>query len=260
MRVALCFYGQPRYIENTYTWLSHKYHIIDKYNADVFAHTWINNKEEKFIVSDWVDKNSIDIENLNASNIILKRYKPKKYIFEESKTFELNDITREVIKEKEISYELNYEGDFHYSLNNENNLLSHLYSISKVIELLKDEKKYDFVILSRYDNYIKSIPNLYQLDNSKLYLDNNSPFTFSDILMIGGQENIEAFNCINNICELCKNILYFTPDEFKRIAYQKKFNNFVPKPDVYNYIHGEEIRIPFDVSIVKTNTLEKLQK
>lgn len=44
MKVALCFYGQPRWIENPYSWFSHKYWIIDRYKADIFAHTMDNIK------------------------------------------------------------------------------------------------------------------------------------------------------------------------------------------------------------------------
>ena len=64
-----------------------------------------------------------------------------------------------------------YNGEFYYSLNNENNTLSQIYSVSKSISLLGD--RYDCVILSRYDNFIYNFPNLNDLNMNNLYLNNS---------------------------------------------------------------------------------------
>ena len=40
MKVALLFFGQPRFLENSLPFESHKDHIINKYDTDVFCHTW----------------------------------------------------------------------------------------------------------------------------------------------------------------------------------------------------------------------------
>ena len=171
MKVALCFFGQPRHLNNPYTFLSHKYWIIDRYNADVFCHSWISGGEKKLEYSDWVDKkyhNSIELKN--SSDIILNKYKPKKYLFESPKFFSLDDDSKNILKEKEKKYLEDWKGEFNWTKNNENNTLSQLYSISKSISLLQDEK-YDWIILSRYDNYIYDFPNLYTLE--KIYENKN---------------------------------------------------------------------------------------
>jgi hypothetical protein len=255
LRVALCFSGQPRNIENPYTWLSHKHHIIDKYQADVFAHTWINDDERQFDYSDWVYEKSIT-ESQHSDELILKKYKLKNHIFEKPKHFTLDEKSRTIITEKENVFFQKYN-QRHYSLNNENNTLSQLYSVSKSIELI--DGKYDWVILSRYDNYIWNMPNLYQLDKDNLYLNNRQYFNFSDLLIFGGQEQIETLNCYNKIPELCEKINYFTPEEFKRVAYQNVYKPTDNKNE-YEYIIGQEKRISIGVGIARLkNSIENLQ-
>ena len=51
--------------------------------------------------------------------------------------------------------------------------------------------------------------------------------------------------CYDNIPNLCNDIKYFTPEEFKRSAFQTKYET--------------EVRIPIGVSIARSNTLSKLQ-
>jgi len=243
MKVALCLYGQPRHINNPYTWLSHKYHIIDKYKTDIFIHTWISGAKKEFEYSDWVNiekRNAVESEN--ASNLILKKYNPKKYIFEPPRFFSLDENSKITIKEKEKEYLKIWNGDFNWSENNENNTLSQLYSLSKSVELI--DAQYDWIILSRYDNYIYDFPNLYQLEKDNLYLDNKFIYNFSDVLIVGGQKQIETLNCFDKIPELCEKISYFTPEEFKRVAFQMKY---------------KEKRIRIGVAIARTDSLEKMQ-
>lgn len=255
MKVALCFYGQPRYINNPYVWLSHKYWIIDKYNTDVYVHSWISGSEKEFEFSDWVQNKQNITEDINSSNIILNKYKPKKYIFESPKEFSLDEQSKNLLKQKEKEYCSRINGSFLWSDLNENNCLSHLYSISKVLNLC--EKDYDWIILTRFDNYIKNFPNLYNLDNNGLYLDNQFLYNFSDVLVFGGYQHVITLDCYNGITELCNDIRYFSPEEFKRVAYQKVFGTLGTGD--YEYIYGIEKRIRIDVSIVRSNTLEDMQ-
>ena len=72
-----------------------------------------------------------------------------------------------------------YNGEFYYSLNNENNTLSQIYSVSKSISLLGD--RYDCVILSRYDNFIYNFPNLNDLSKSYA-IDSSGNITTPEII------------------------------------------------------------------------------
>ena len=267
MKIALCFFGQPRFLNNPYTYLSHKFWILDKYNTDIYIHTWIDGEEKECKYSDWVlyqqslrnEKYETPKEYKGIENDIIKKYKPKKYIFENSKHFSLDEKSRNIIKEIEKDFISKYGNElkFNYSENNENNVLSQLYSMSKSISLIDSE--YDWIILSRYDNYIWDFPNLYQLDKNNLYLNNTYLYNFQDVLMFGGQKHIEILNCFDSIPELCKKIDYFTPEEFKKCAYR---NIYQPDPnDGYLYLYqiGKEKRISIGVGIVRTNTLENLQ-
>ena len=237
MRVALCFFGQPRVIENPHTYQSHVDHIISKYDVDVYAHTWISGGERELEYSDWVSRNTRSAEHPNAANIIIDRYNPKKYIFEEPRVFSLDEVSRETIK----SCGPCPAGAYYWSLNNENNTLSHLYSLSNSIKLL-DGESYDWVVLSRYDNYIDHFPNLNELDSNSLYLSSQYNH-FVDVMMFGGQEHVSRLNCFDQIPDLCTKIGYFTPEEFKRVSYNQP-----------------ESRIYIGVGIARTNTLEGLQK
>jgi hypothetical protein len=246
MKVALCFFGQPRLLDNPYTWLSHKNLIIDRYNTDVFIHTWISGNEIQFELATHIQEKHKPflIEDKNSEEKILKKYKPKKYIFEKPKYFSLDEETKNLLKEKKQEYENRINGSFLWTPNNENNTLSQIYSITKVINLLKDEK-YDWVILSRYDNYMKDFPNLYQLDSNNLYIAEDLPYNFNDVLIFGGQSQMDSLACYDKIPELCYKISYFASEEFKRVAFLDKYE--------------KEKRFSFDVGVVRTNTLEDIQ-
>lgn len=242
MKIALCFYGQPRHIENPYTFLTHKYFILDRYETDVFVHTWISGEEKEFEYSDWVKKQN-GKEPKNAQDLIITKYKPKKYKFEKPIHFSLDEKTRKILKQKEEEYIKIWNGSFNYSINNENNTLSQLYSMSESINLVDDN--YDWIILSRYDNYIIDIPNLYQLEKDNLYLHNKYPYNFTDLMIIGSQPQIKSLACYDQIEELCEKINYFTPEEFKRLAFQLKYE--------------KEKRVNISIAIARSNTLKDLQ-
>jgi hypothetical protein len=240
LKVALCMFGQPRVIQNKFTFQSHLDHVINKYETDVYCHSWISNQEKLFEYSDWVDVSKRLSQDISAKQIILEQYKPKRFLFEEPKQFSLTGEYRELAKNSGKCP----VGGYYWSENNENNLMSQLYSISKSIRLL-DGEKYDWVILSRYDNYIENIPSLYELEQDNLYLSNQHKH-FVDVLMLGSQKEINTMDCFDDIPELCKEINYFTPEEFKRASFKRKFYS--------------EKRIDIVVGIARTNTLDGLQK
>jgi hypothetical protein len=232
MRVALCIFGQPRVINNPHTLQSHEDWIIKKYNADVFAHAWISGKETPFSYSDWVRSEFVDCEDTNTANIILQKYKPKKYKFEQPTIFSLPEEARERVSS------LNF-----YSPNNENNTLSHLYSLSTAISLV--DESYDWVIVSRYDNYVRYLPELNDLDSDKLYITTDYGDHFPDHMIFGGQRQMNTLNCYNSIPDLCNSITMFTPESFKRAAFYS--------------LNEVESRVRLEVGIARTLTLDNLQ-
>jgi hypothetical protein len=135
LKIAICFYGQPRHLDNPHTFLSHKHWIIDRYKADVFCHAWISGEEIEFEYADQVKPHLKTKEDKNAKDIILTKYNPKNYLFEKPRKFEMLEL-RPLLKEKEIDYTSKINGTFNWSENNENNHFSQLYSLSKSISLL----------------------------------------------------------------------------------------------------------------------------
>jgi hypothetical protein len=238
VRVALCLFGQPRFVDNPYGFDSHFNNIISKYDADVFAHAWIPTEQDGNITpyetSYWV--NTEVFPPKDSETIILDKYKPLKYSFEPPQSFSLKDSIRDVVKDLE-----------YYKKTQENNLISHLYSLSKSIKLLCGLPKYDWVIISRYDNYIHNMPNLTGLPSDELYLSSQYSH-FVDVLMFGGQSQIESMICDDDstIEYLCNHINNFTPEEFKRVS--------------FNRYYKTECRIPIGVGILRSSTLEGLQE
>lgn len=253
MKIALCFFGQPIFLNNPYTYLYHKFWILDKYNTDIYIHTWIDGEEKECKYSDWVlyqqklrnEKYETPKEYKGIENDIIKKYKPKKYIFEKSKNFKLTDYDWERLKEKEKKYYEEWNGDFYLSKNNENNILSQLYSIDKVLNLL--ESDYEWVILSRFDNHIIDFPNLYNLNNNFLYIKDYHPNNFNDVLMFGGMKFVEPFKLYNKISELINDIDVFTPEQFKMVSFYKNFKKEKIK------------RYPIKVSIIRSENGKKNQ-
>lgn len=264
MKVALCFFGQPRLLNNPYSYLSHKYWILDRYDTDIFVHTWISSENKEF---DYADQVKIKSKEINGSDkIILNKYKPKKYIFEPPIKFELSHQSKEVIKSKKEEQKIKWGkySDFNFTKNNENNHLSQLYSMSKSIELI--DKQYDWVILSRFDNYIISFPNLFNLDNNELYLDNkyydpNSDVNnFSDVIMIGGLEQVKSLNLYDNIDNLIKHIEIFQPEEFKRVAYYQKYKDKIKHySKILKIPIFLEKRISIRSGVLRSESLKDLQ-
>jgi hypothetical protein len=237
MRVALCFFGQPRLLENPYTYNSHLKHIIDKYPTDVYVHNWIGSENTPFTYSDWaLDKMQEDWKQVQSQNVkgkVEEMYSPIAAKFDTARTFRLSNESREIVKTLPF-----------YSTNNENNTLSQLYSISECLKLVKCID-YDFIILSRYDNYIYSLPDLTELSTDNFYVTNRYQH-FADVLFIGGVDAVRSLICFDKIEQMCNKIPMFIPEEFKRIAlYENQY---------------KETRVGIDVGIARTLTTDHIQK
>jgi len=206
--------------------------IIGRYDTDVYAHCWISGQEVGFNYSDWVNANYADVEDRNTASIVLNGYHPKHHLFEKPRSFTLDETSRSKVSGKE-----------YYSANNENNMLSHLYSFTTSLGLV--DGSYDWVIISRYDNYIRYMPNLEELNSDRLYITTMYGNHFPDHIIFGGQKHMNSLKCYDIIPELCSKVETFTPEAFKRAAF---------------YRLGElEERVRLEVGLVRSLTLENLQ-
>jgi hypothetical protein len=100
MKVALCMFWQPRVINNPYTFQSHEEWIIKKYDTDVFTHSWVSGKDIIFNYSVLVNlEEYVDYEDKNTIDIILKKYQPKNFKFDQPRSFTFDDISRNKVKD-----------------------------------------------------------------------------------------------------------------------------------------------------------------
>ena len=53
MKVALLFFGQPRYLDDDRAYNDYKRLILDRYDTDVYIHTWFDEAGGKYDVSTW---------------------------------------------------------------------------------------------------------------------------------------------------------------------------------------------------------------
>ena len=198
MKIALCLFGSigsifkakrnlsDNFLNPEICFKSIKQNIIDKYETDVFFHTWKNNYSHKLI----------------------KLYNPKTFKIEKQINFEpklLNyslkhincyyDVARlkEYDQDPKIVYE-NLAYRAHSRWHSQTKVLNILQNFSK-----RNKVKYDFVIQSRFDLIINNLPNLKHLNKKKVYLvkkNIKSPDSLYDIFFIS---NFQVAQKIKNI-------------------------------------------------------------
>ena len=169
MKVAICFYGQPRFYKQVLPiWKQ----IIEKLDADVFIHTWFGQDRAKGIT----DINEL-VNDFNPKE--LKVSSPHRFL--------------DVIPNDSRFENQSYHG------------MQQAYTLSNSIKLLDNYKndlkiKYDFIIRCRMDIKIKYPKEFIRFikelkDTSKLYVCSNhwadSPM-FDDNMMIGSFETIKS--------------------------------------------------------------------
>jgi hypothetical protein len=122
MKIALCLHGlfdsTQDSTSNGFDGLEHiKKHILSKGDVDVFIHSW-------------------EVEKADFINML---YQPKSAIFEEQRDFS------DLIKERGLD-------KLNGCPRSPQSVLSHLYSVTKAMELpFKEKERYDVVIKARFD-------------------------------------------------------------------------------------------------------------
>jgi len=215
MKIAICFYGQPRLYNKGYETIKNLMEENKECEFDFFFHSWFdkNMVGKKYSYSHYrviPDDELLIRENVDKELVNL--YKPKKYLFETPKEFNSEIITNSKMykcsKEKEK--------------NNLSNFLSCVYSKYKSNQLLQEyiketNNKYDFVISMRFDILkpinlkLSKLENkyIYNCMNDRIILVDHFVMSNPDIMNLYGNTyvNIENFvneddlfiNIINNI-------------------------------------------------------------
>lgn len=199
MKIALCFSGQPRFINECSPLILKN--VIQDYDVDVFAHLWfddeLQNKPYKHGGDGgWVEQRI----QKNAIDDFVETYKPLEMMVEHSKFFgdpDL-DIDFEVSEKKHWAGGLDKEPDFQER--QINNSISYFYSLCEANKLRKlyeynNKVKYDYVIRCRTDTQVGN-PVMYEtFDPAAIHftsLQAPPPF-INDWFNFGGPEAMEVF-------------------------------------------------------------------
>ena len=224
MRIALCLYGQPRFLDNPNIkkFLDDK--IFSQGNIDVYGHFWYDDEVNEFSGSDWHNqptpfyKGGNFYKVQNTIDVIKQNYRLTNFIYEKPKNFVnvLNKTELDILANKKP----NFAGENYYSINNVDCLLSHLYSIETSLNLLKDHK-YDFVILTRYDSLILKMPLLKTLAPGFIYATNQhghngKTYNFIDNIFVMDGSLIKGLKAYSNIKNLINNIDFWTAENVKK--------------------------------------------
>lgn len=193
-KIALCISGQPRYLHEGYQDIKSK--LLDKYDIDVFVHTWFDEKDidRQFDISPALQYGRKCKLEKNAISDILNLYKPKLIKYESNKQFKTFDVD--------------------YGLCIPNSVHSMFYSIMESNSLKQQYENdngflYDAVIRCRFDVTIDSFV-LDDIDLSMYYVSGevhrsgqiNVP---NDQFCISSSKNMDLYCDLYNRLEEYKN-------------------------------------------------------
>ena len=172
LKVALCISGQPRFY-NRESYDSLKREILDKYNTDVFIHSWVSSDNTyEYPHATWSNiKTKITVPSTVRTDL-LQLYTPVQLTVEEPKKFERH-----------------IKGDYLSA-----NMPSMFYSMMMADNERKKyssykQMNYDFVIRARTDTLLLSpLPDLSLLDKNTVYVPDNcgNPTLFNENFSIAG--------------------------------------------------------------------------
>jgi hypothetical protein len=187
MKIAMTISGQPR--QYAAGFLECKKWFLDKYDIDVYLHSWV---DKKFYKYDFFDEGKLQntyTADENTYSEILELYKPKGYLFEKAINFDATDI----------------KGSNNQRLNSQ---LGMWMSLKRAWDLLEESGiKYDYVIRTRFDlqftdHVVESCPlisNITQLDPNQVNLfdyhnDNHRKLNINDLFAIGGYDVMKVYH------------------------------------------------------------------
>jgi len=179
--------GQPR--QYAAGFLECKKWFLDKYDIDVYLHSWVDKEFHKYDFFDEGKLQTTYTATENTYNEFLNLYKPKGYLFEKAITFDATDIK---------------------GINNQrlNSQLGMWMSLKRAWDLVEESGiKYDYVIRTRYDLkftdlVVESCPfisNITELDPNQVNLFdyNNEDYrklNINDLFAIGGYDVMKIYH------------------------------------------------------------------
>jgi len=204
MRIALCFSGQPRFIDKVAPMI--KENIIGDYDVDVFGHLWfdeeLQSKPYKYGGAGGWKNQRIDPDAIEQFK---KAYNPKGLIVESSKKFLNSNLSNNYgasLKRYKWGAIDNPE-EPNFAVRDVNNITSYYYSLLKVCTLKKEYEyehdfKYDLVIKTRTDTIVHNkidYSSFANVKNSVFYSGNQGQMDgmINDWFNFGPSKAMDAF-------------------------------------------------------------------
>lgn len=213
MRVALCFSGQLRNIESTYThW--YKPNVLDaneEHQIDVFVHSWFDNHTigKVHYAANKVPNSVVASEPVPANVIqrIYDLYNPVEMILERPRTFDEKNYN-----ERKLPDAVPAHG------------LPRLYSIAKSIELksayeTEHNFTYDVVACARFDFTFKQPFNFNLVTSHGIYHPGYSPHGFNVCYAMGTSRSMDAYAGLYQHVDLVYNTGITWCDELLALRY-----------------------------------------
>jgi hypothetical protein len=208
MKIAICFYGQPRLFKQGFEIIKNFIDCNNEHSFDIFFHTWYDKNlvGQHYQCSPWrnIPQSQLLIDNNLIDNLI-ELYKPKKYLYESPITFDLTNIKN--------SKMYNESSDVIKTCTN--NTISCIYSKYQVSKLLQDyitetDEKYEIVISIRFDILKKLDFKIEEMLNQKINTMNVlSRLYISDHIIITNYELfLQYSNTYENLDNILENINY----------------------------------------------------
>jgi hypothetical protein len=246
MKIALCFSGLPRFVEQTSENLYNN--LIQNYDVDVFVHTWY--EPGKLMRDCGATEWSNYSFTTDPTDMIKSLYNVKSILVESSKDFFSNSILRtydsKPTLEKYMPHFLNEQGERYYI----NAAHSMWYSIFQSNQLkyqyeITNNMLYDIVIRCRFDEILTGPIQFENFNLDKINVSHccdtpEFPYV-RDWFAFSNSKNMNVYaDVINNLTYINTQI----PDSERmneRFLYQQLHDNNLSDVECYNF-HKDFIR------------------
>jgi len=224
-RIALVFFGQPRFVDNGLAFQSHKW-LLRKYLYDVYGHYWYSRNAE-YQRSSWTRLKTKFLVPDNAPQVIRRSFPEGTFIESQPRIFSptksFAHLLTNHLTDTGLRTEFERLGSTPESMYS--NTMSQLFSINQALGLLRTSmKQYDLIVLSRWDNAVLRLPNLETLIANKLTVSDAHDFGFPDLLFIGSPQLIDAVDAYSAIPGIFETVPSMTAEKIKQAHFLQSYS------------------------------------
>ena len=185
MKLALCFYGLPRYSD--YTLETLKKYLLDLYDIDVYAHLWWSDE----MIGQYKHRCSHDVWEADTIIKLKEKLNFKKLFTEPQIKFDISDY-----KPTSPEPELNNLSEI-ICKDHIFGIISKWNSVYRAFSLIDNPSDYDFIIMARIDSDYSIPIDISKLKSYILYLQDGYRAgwdrKYDDVFAIGSPNVIKYF-------------------------------------------------------------------